>query len=139
MKKITPLVTVEAIEPCLDFWTSLGMTVVATVPHDDAIGFAMLVGDGVELMYQSRASVDADLGAADASNADLGAEMARSTSTLFVEVDAIDPLLPAIEGATVIVPRRTTFYGMDEVFVRAPCGTLVGFAARVETEEGAAG
>ena len=32
----------------------------------------------------------------------------------------------------VIVPRRQTFYGMDELFVRArACGTLVGFAARV--------
>ncbi len=34
-----------------------------------------------------------------------------------------------LEGIEVVVPRRTTFYGADEIFVRAPCGTLVGFAA----------
>jgi hypothetical protein len=32
----------------------------------------------------------------------------------------------------VLVPRRQTFYGMDEIFVRPPCGTVVGFAAKVE-------
>ena len=34
-----------------------------------------------------------------------------------------------------LVPRRQTFYGMDEVFVRAPCGTLVGLAAKTEGAE----
>jgi len=28
-----------------------------------------------------------------------------------------------------VVPRRTTFYGADEIFVRAPGGHTVGFAA----------
>lgn len=132
MKKITPLISVDAVEPCLGFWTGLGLTLVATVPHEDSIGFAMLVGDGVELMYQSRASIDADLGAANAATAGLGAELAASTTTLFIEVDSIDELLPRLVDAEVIVPRRTTFYGMDEVFVRAPCGSLVGFAAKVD-------
>jgi hypothetical protein len=50
-----------------------------------------------------------------------------------VEVDDLDTVIAALgDGAEVVVPRRRTFYGMDELFVRAPCGTLVGFAARVE-------
>lgn len=130
MKKATPIMVVEAIEPCLPFWTDrLGFEVTATVPHDDVIGFAMLGKGGVELMYQTKASVDADLGASGTSG-DLGGELAGSTTTLFIEVDAIDPLVDALDGVDVVVPRRTTFYGMDELFVRAPCGTLVGFAAR---------
>lgn len=132
MKKATPIMVVEAIEPCLPFWTErLGFEITATVPHGDALGFAMLANGGVELMYQTRASVDADLVESGAP-ADLGSELADSTTTLFVEVEAIDPLVAALDGAEVIVPRRTTFYGMDELFVRAPCGTLVGFAARTE-------
>jgi len=131
MKKATPIITVDAIEPCLPFWTdALGFELAATVPHEDAIGFAMLNKGGVELMYQSRASIDADLGASGAP-AGLGAELAGSTMTLFVEVDNLDAVIDAIGDVEVVVPRRQTFYGMDEVFVRAPCGTLVGFAAPV--------
>lgn len=132
MKRATPLITVEAIEPCLPFWTdALGFDLTVTVPHEDTIGFAMLHKGAVELMYQSQASVDADLGASGAPSG-LGAEMAGSTMTLFMEVDALDPVIAAIGDVEVLVPRRQTFYGMDEIFVRAPCGTVVGFAAKVE-------
>ena len=133
MKKLTPLITVDEIEPCLPFWTDrLGFEVTATVPHGDRMGFAMLQKGGVELMYQSRASVDDDLGAMAPDDPDLARNMAAGMTTLFIEVDALDPIVEAMDGAEIVVPRRQTFYGMDEIFVRAPCGTLVGFAARVE-------
>lgn len=133
MKKATPLITVEAIEPCLPFWTEkLGFDVTVTVPHGDAIGFAILQKGDVELMYQTRASIEADLGKSGAP-ANLGRELSGGTSTLFCEVESLDALLEALgEDAEVLVPRRQTFYGMDEVFVRPPCGTVVGFAAKVE-------
>ena len=134
MKKLTPIMTVEAIEPCLPFWTErLGFEVTATVPHGEELGFAMLNKGGVELMYQTRASIDADLGPAGAAAgyADLGSRLAEATSTLFIEVEALDPVVEALHGTDVVVPRRRTFYGMDEIFVMAPCGTLVGFAAPV--------
>jgi len=133
MKKVTPIMTVEAIEPCLAFWTDLGFEVTATVPHGDALGFAMLNKGGVELMYQSAASVAEDLGPAGAATGHPGlpGRLSGSTTTLFIEVEALDPVVTALEGADVVVPRRQTFYGMDEIFVQAPCGTLVGFAAPV--------
>ena len=138
MKKAIPIITVEAIEPCLPFWTdALGFELTATVPHQDAIGFAMLNKGDVELMYQSRASIEADLEASGAP-AGLAAELAGSTATLFIEVDALDPVIQALgEAADIVVPRRETFYGMDEVFVRAPCGTLIGFAERLTSDEAA--
>jgi len=134
MKKLTPIMTVDAIEPCLPFWTErLGFEITATVPHGDAIGFAMLQRGNVELMYQSRASVEEDLGAASVETGHDGLveRMAAGTTTLFIEVDSVDDVVGALEGVDVVVPRRQTFYGMDEIFVRAPCGTLVGFAAQV--------
>lgn len=131
MNKVTPILVVPEIEPCLPFWTDkLGFELTATVPHEDKIGFAMLQKGGVELMYQSRASVDADLPASGAP-ANLGAELERGTSTLFIEVDRLDDVIAALGDTAVLVPRRQTFYGMDEIFVRPPCGTLVGFAARI--------
>jgi Glyoxalase/Bleomycin resistance protein/Dioxygenase superfamily len=131
MRKATPILTVEAIEPCLPFWTGLGFEITASVPQGEALAFAMLQMGPVELMYQSRASIDADLGASGAP-AELGADLAGSTAALFVEVEDLDAVISSIGDAEVIVPRRTTFYGMDEIFVRAPCGTLVGFAAKSE-------
>jgi uncharacterized glyoxalase superfamily protein PhnB len=134
MKKATPIMTVDEIEPCLPFWTErLGFEITATVPHEERLGFAMLQKGGVELMYQSRASVEADLGPAgvESGHADLGTRMADGMTTLFIEVETLDPVVEALEGADVVVPRRQTFYGMDEIFVMAPCGTLVGFAAPV--------
>jgi len=135
MKKITPLITVEAIEPCLPFWRDrMGFEVTVTVPHEDSLGFAILVKDGVELMYQTRASVDADLVESGAP-ADLGEKMAAGTSTLFIEVASLDDVLASLGETEVLVPRRKTFYGMDEIFVRPPCGTVVGFAAPVADGE----
>lgn len=131
MKKATAIIVVDAIEPCLLFWTALGFKVTAEVPHENTIGFAMLNNGDVEIMYQSRASIVADLERSGAPTG-LADELARSTTTLFVEVVEVDAVLENIEDAEVLVPRRQTFYGMDEVFVRAPCGTVVGFAARTE-------
>jgi uncharacterized glyoxalase superfamily protein PhnB len=137
VKNATLLVTVDAIDPCLPFWTDLlGFELTATVPHEDAIGFAMLNKGGVELMYQSRASVAADLGASGAPTG-LADEMASGTATLFIEVEDLDEVIASLgDDADVLVPRRQTFYGMDEIFVRAPCGTVVGFAARIADGEG---
>jgi catechol 2,3-dioxygenase-like lactoylglutathione lyase family enzyme len=139
VNKVTPLMTVEAIEPCLPFWTDrLGFQVTVSVPHGEHIGFAILQKGDAELMYQSRGSVAEDLGTMAPDHPTLADDMAAGMSTLFIEVDALDPVVSALDGAEIVVPRRQTFYGMDEIFVRAPCGTLVGFAAKVETgaEEG---
>jgi uncharacterized glyoxalase superfamily protein PhnB len=140
MNKLTPIITVDAVEPCLPFWTEkLGFELTATVPHGETVGFAMLAKGGVEIMYQSRASVEDDLGEAGAATGhpDLARRMGTGMTTLFIEVDAIDPVVEALgDDADVVVPRRQTFYGMDEIFVQAPCGTLVGFAAQVGEDEG---
>ncbi len=131
VKRSTPILVVEAIEPCLPFWTDrLGFEVTVTVPHEDKLGFAILNNGEIELMYQSRASIDADLGESGAPKS-LGRELADSTTTLFIEVARLDDVISALGEVDLVVPRRQTFYGMDEIFVRAPCGTLVGFAARV--------
>lgn len=137
MNKLSPLITVDVVEPCLAFWVDrFGFTVTVTVPHGDGVGFAILEKGPVELMYQARASVDADLGTMAPGHPGLARKLAESDAALFIEVAALDPILTALEGAEIVVPRRQTFYGMDEVFVRAPCGTLVGFAAKVEAPGG---
>ncbi len=127
MQKLTPALMVEAIEPCLPFWERLGFANVAQVPHGDHLGFVILVKDAVELMYQSRASVGDDL-----------PSLARSPmggTFLFLEVEDLDVVVADLGDAPVVQPRRTTFYGMDEVAVREPGGNVVIFAQKTETAE----
>ena len=61
MNKLTPVILVEEIEPCLDFWTSLGFERTAEVPGDGTLAFVSLQLGNVEIMYQSRTSVLEDM------------------------------------------------------------------------------
>lgn len=127
MKQVTSVMMVESIEPVLPFWVErLGFEVTQEVPHGDALGFVTLVRDGVELMYQSRASVSEDV-------PPLADEPAGPTF-LFLVVEDLDAVQGALEGVEPVVPRRQTFYGADELIVRDPAGHVVTFAEF--TEEG---
>jgi len=120
MKKLTPVLVVDQVEPCAAFWTGpLGFARTVEMPHDGALGFVILKKDAVEIMYQSRASVAADLPSL--------AEGAHRT-VLYLEVDDLNEVERAVAGAEVVQPRRTTFYGMMEIGVREPGGNVVIFA-----------
>ena len=121
MKKLTPVLNVDAIEPCLPFWVDrLGFEKTAEMPHEDALGFVILKHGSVEVMYESRAAVDADLGTP--ANIPLGGTM------LYIEVDDLDDVERRLDGVPHVIPRRKTFYGADEILVREPGGNLVLFA-----------
>lgn len=120
VKKLTPVLMVEAIEPCLAFWAALGFDRTAEVPEGDRLGFVILTKDGVELMYQTRASVQADVPAIAASP--------MGGTFLFIEVTDLEAVIAALGETPVLFPRRKTFYGMDEIGVREPGGNPVTFA-----------
>jgi len=124
VKKITPVLFAQEIEPCVAFWTDrLGFEKTAEVPGGDKLAFAMLQKGGVELMYQSYASAANDVKDSEV------AELARKGPTfLFVEVDDLNATIAAVQGAPVIVPVRTTFYGSTEIVVQDPAGHVVTFA-----------
>lgn len=123
LKRITPILVVDEIEPCLPFWEALGFDRSADVPHGDRLGFVILEKSGLEIMYQTRASIADDLPAL--------ADTPTKGSCLFLEVMDLDATIEAIEGAPVIFARRKTFYGMDEIGVREPGGNAVTFAMAV--------
>ncbi|HWP36494.1 MAG TPA: VOC family protein [Gemmatimonadales bacterium] len=121
MKKMTPILYVEAIEPCLGFWVDrLGFAKTVEVPHGDRLGFVILVKGQWELMYQTWDSADADLKGA----------VPRTTgrsAALYIEVEDIDAVERAMVGAAIVHARRKAFYGATEIFVREPGGHVVGF------------
>lgn len=122
IRKSTPVLIVEAIEPSLPFWQErLGFERPVEVPHGDRLGFAILSNGVVEVMYQTAASVRGD-------SAAHAAEYRGDRTFLFVEVDDIDALALALQGFEVVMPRRETFYGSTEIGYREPGGHFVTFA-----------
>ncbi len=123
IKSLSPVLVVEAIEPCLTFWERLGFVRSNEVPHEDRLGFVMLSRDNLTVMYQSRASVQADVPA-------LGERL--SYSALYFIVDDLAEIQRLLEGADLVVPFRKTFYGAQEVIAREPAGNIVSFAQFAE-------
>ena len=120
MKKLTPILTLEAIEPSLPFWVdALGFTKTVDVPTGDVLGFAILEKDGYEVMLQTVASMNADIPQT---------APPPGASLLYVEIEDLSAIEKAVAGYELLVPRRKTFYGAEEIFVREPGGNVVGFA-----------
>ncbi|HEX9129264.1 MAG TPA: VOC family protein, partial [Gemmatimonadaceae bacterium] len=59
LKQLTPVLIVDAVEPCIKFWTDrLGFAVTNKVPDPEGkLIFASVEKEGIEIMYQTRASV----------------------------------------------------------------------------------
>jgi uncharacterized glyoxalase superfamily protein PhnB len=127
LRALAPVLIVDVVEPGIAFWTDrLGFVAENQVPGDDGkLVFATVKKDGVEIMYQTRASVLADDPTA--------AEHLRGHSTaLFITVPSVadlDAIETRTSGAPIVKPRHDTFYGSTELYVREPGGNVVGFAA----------
>ncbi len=123
LKRMTPVLLVDRIAPCLPFWVDrLGFANVAEVPGSDGLPqFVMLVKDGLEVMYQTWPALEAEVPST------ASAPRGHSVS-LFIEVEDLDVVDRAMTGVPRVVERHTTFYGMDEFTVREPAGALVTFA-----------
>ncbi len=122
IKRLTPVLFVPEIEPCLAFWTErLGFQKTVEVPEGPRLGFVSLQKDGIELMYQSYASVGKDFAA-------VAAAARRGPSFLYVEVDDLEAVKAAVADAEVYMPERTTFYGARELGVKDPAGHHITFA-----------
>jgi hypothetical protein len=135
LRKATPVLIVERIEPILAFWSKLGLAPTTEVPDGNAtdgrLGFVILAADGIEIMYQTIASSKEDLlksaSAKDAFRTD------PQQVTLFVEVSQLAEVERLLRDEKLIMPRRTTFYGTAEVGYADPAGNIVVFAEHAST------
>lgn len=124
--KITSVLVVEEIEKSLPFWVDrMGFTKVMDVPDGDRLGFVMLVKDGAELMMQTLASIQKDEPKA-------APKPGAHVAFLFIEVTDFDDVLKRLAGYPILMPERTTFYGMREIGVVEPGGHNVTFAVPVK-------
>jgi uncharacterized glyoxalase superfamily protein PhnB len=129
VKKITPILFAEELEPCIKYWTDrLGFQKTVEVPEGNKIGFSILEKNGLELMYQSFASAEKD-------NAATGAAARKGPSFLYIEVADLDTAMEATKGAEIIMPMRTTFYHAREFGVKDPAGHYLIFAQQQAAPE----
>ena len=123
LKQLTPVLIVEAVEPCLKFWTDrLGFEITNKVPDADGkLIFASVQKGAVEIMYQTRASVMSEQAAS-------ATELMGHSVALFITVDDLDKVEKSLFGAPIVKARHQTFYGSTEMYVREPGGNTVVFA-----------
>jgi uncharacterized glyoxalase superfamily protein PhnB len=123
LKQLTPVLIVEAVEPCIKFWVDrLGFVVGNEVPGPDGkLIFASVQLGSVEIMYQTRASVVAE-------TPGVAQDLMGHSVALFITVEDLDAVEQSLKGAPVIKPRHDTFYGSTEIYVKEPGGNTVGFA-----------
>jgi uncharacterized glyoxalase superfamily protein PhnB len=122
VKKITAVLLVEEVEPCVKFWNErMGFEKTAEVPDGDRLAFAMLQKNGTEIMYQTYASV-----AKEASHPDMLAR--KGPAFLYIEVDDLAATMAATAGAEIVMAERTTFYGSKEFGIKDPAGHFLTFA-----------
>ncbi len=127
VRKMTPVLVVERIEPSIAFWLDrLGFEKTLEVPEGDHLGFAAFEGDGIEVMYQTRESVETEVRSAGLPEELLPA--AGSRTTLFCEVSDLKAIREKLQGFEILLSYRKTAYGAEELWVREPGGHIVGFA-----------
>jgi uncharacterized glyoxalase superfamily protein PhnB len=121
VNKLTPVLLVEEIEPCVKFWERIGFARTIEVPEGNKLAFVILQKGSVEVMYQTYASVQKDV----PTNPLLAK---RGPTFLYVEVASLDATMAAMKGVDVIMPVRTTFYGSKEIGYKDPGGHMITFA-----------
>jgi len=123
LKTLTPVLVVDSVEPCLDFWSErFGFTAENKVPGPDGkLIFASAKKGAIEVMYETRAAAVGD-------SVITAKELDGRSCVLFLHVESLDAVERALAGAPVVKARHTTFYGSQEIYVREPGGHVVGFA-----------
>jgi len=123
LKQLTPVLIVDEVEPCVKFWTDrLGFELTNKVPDDKGkLIFASVQLGGIEIMYQTRASVLSEQPAS-------ARDLTGHSVALFITVADLDTVEKALTDVPVVKPRHDTFYGSTEIYVREPGGNTVGFA-----------
>ncbi|HEY6271261.1 MAG TPA: VOC family protein [Terriglobales bacterium] len=122
IQRITPVLLVREVEPCVAFWVDiLGFKKIAEVPDGNRLGFVILERDGLEIMYQSFRSAEKDAPEA-------AREINGGRTFLYIEVDRLESIREATTAADVVIPLRDTAYGAKEIGVKDPAGHVIVFA-----------
>ena len=123
VKRLTPNLYTDDVAACAKFWVDrLQFEKTNEVPDGGNLAFASLQKGDIELMYGSYASLERESG-------EIPRAFQRGTGFLFIEVDNIEAVAEAMQGAPLVAPIHKTFYGATEFTVKDPAGHFVTFAS----------
>jgi uncharacterized glyoxalase superfamily protein PhnB len=120
---LTPNLMVNDITYTIKFYKeSLGFELVQTVPEEVPFVWAMMKKEGMEIMFQTRESLIADLPTFETIKP--GASL-----TLFVKVNGIESIYEKLQNKVQIVSElKETFYAMKEFTFKDCNGYILTFA-----------
>ena len=121
VKRAAAVFFVDRVEPTRDFFKRVGFAVTVEIPDGNAVGFAMLERDGVQVIVETRDNDHEPQALRDVT-------LKSRHAAVFVEVDDLDAVIASLAGEKVLIERHKTFYNSDELTYEAPGGHLVTFA-----------
>ena len=121
LDKLTTILVVGKIEPYLPTLKALGYAVSVRVPEKGTLGFVILAGQAGEIMLQTRTSLADDLPAV---------ARRKPSHLLYADVPSLAKATKALGKTKLLVPRRTTFYGANEMWFQLADGQILGIAER---------
>jgi uncharacterized glyoxalase superfamily protein PhnB len=133
-KKLTTNMMVDDVNRTVDFYSNvLGFDFVMGVPEDSqeivtamqngqALGFAMVKCENVEMMFQTKKSLAREI--PEFSGMKIGGSL-----TFYVQVEDVEGLFEKLKDkVTIIKGMQTTFYGMREFYIQDCNGYVLAFA-----------
>jgi hypothetical protein len=133
--KTTSVLIVDRIEPVLPFWNKLGVAPGVQVPDESAkdgrLAFVILGAEGLEVMYQTVASITGDTVASASDKKAFRLEPQQAT--LYIDVADLGQVESKLKGERQVMPRRKTFYGANEIGYADPAGNIVIFSEHAQS------
>ena len=134
--KLTPNFAVSDIKKTVLFYQDvLGFKLEMAVPEDKNgieneldenkyYVYAMMIRDGVELMFQRTDSIDEDI-------PPLKGVTQGASVSFYMEVEDVEALYQDMELKTdVVIELKTAWYGMKEFYIKDCNGYILGFAEK---------
>ena len=136
-KKLTTNMMVEDTNRTVDFYRDvLGFEFVMGVPEDSqeiattmqkdqALGFAIMKCDDIEMMFQAKKSLIKEI-------PEFSGMEIRGSLTFYIDVEDVKGLYAKLKDkVTIIKDMQTTFYGKQEFYIRDCNGYILTFAGAI--------
>lgn len=126
LKALTPNLMVESVSQTVEFYKEvLGFELVMTLPEEGVPDWALVRSAGVEMMFQSQASMRSELPSFQ--NRPVGGSL-----TLYIQMEDVQEFHARLQEKGIAVEDlNTTFYGMREFRVPDCNGYMLVFAQQV--------
>jgi uncharacterized glyoxalase superfamily protein PhnB len=125
-ESLSPNLIVDDVNKAVDFYAkTLGFALIASVPESGTFNWAMVMREGVTMMFQSLTSIQEDMPG-------LQINAKGSLGTFYIKVKGLDAYYKMLKGnADIVVDMRTTFYGAKEFVIKDLDGYFLAFAEDV--------